>query len=108
MLMTWAVWQFLVHVDDNSVKHSFTAHTAMGWIEFLEKAGAQFKNRQDGANIRLGYRFTGSGELRHFSQLECEYDWNLVMTRMREKANSARFRAAALEIKNMVSDALLT
>ena len=108
MLMTWAVWQFLVHVDDNSVKHSFTAYTAMGWIKFLEKADAQFKNRQDGADICLGYHFIGRRELQHFLQLKCKYDWNLMMTKMQEKANLAQFHAAALEIKNMVNDAILT
>ena len=110
MLMTHTVWEFVVHVDVevDSVKHAFTANTAMGWPEFLEKASAHFKNRQDGADIRLGYRFGGSGELRRFSQLECAYDWNLVVKRMGEKAKAAKYRAATLEIKNMVSDALLT
>jgi hypothetical protein len=93
-------------VEGDGMKHTFTANTAMGWPEFLEKARDEFKKAQDGADVRLGYRFSGSGESRRMSQLECEYDWNLVMERMRGKAQSARKNPVALVLKNMVSDTL--
>lgn len=81
----------------------------MGWPEFLEKARDHFQV-QDGVDLRLGYRFTGSyGEPRSMSQLDCEFDWTLVMQRLRDKAESPRRRnPVALNIKNLVSDAFPT
>jgi hypothetical protein len=74
----------------------------MDWPQFLEAATHQFKDD----DVRLGYRIAGSGETRALSQLDCGYDWNTAMVRVREKAASARTRAVEMELRNMVSATL--
>jgi hypothetical protein len=90
-------------VNDDGVIRLFTARTDMQWPAFLAKATSQF--RAPGA-IRLGYRFSGNGEARTMSQLDCGFDWDTAMKKMKEKAQSARTRAVRLEIKDLVSNAL--
>lgn len=75
----------------------------MEWPQFLEVANHHFKTD----DVRLGYRFGGSGEARALSQLDCGYDWDTAMERTREKAGSARTRAVGMELRNMVSATLL-
>ena len=81
------------------MKHTFTAHTAMEWPEFLEAAKCQFKSD----DVRLGYRFGGSGEARALSQFDCGYNWETAMVKMREKVLSVRTCAVVMELRNMVS-----
>jgi hypothetical protein len=83
----------------------FIAHTAMTWPDFLEMAKSQFNKTSD---VSLGYRFSGRGEARAVTQLDCVADWDVAMTKMREKIESARSRKVTLELRNTVCDALLT
>ena len=83
--------------------HTFIAHTTMDWPQFLEATNHQFK----ADDVCLGYRIAGSEETCALSQLDCGYDWNTAMVRVREKAVSARTHAVEMELQNMVSATLL-
>lgn len=50
--------------------------------------------------VRLGYRIVG--EARAWSYLSCEYEWDMVLHRVREKILAARTRAVTVELRNMV------
>jgi hypothetical protein len=72
----------------------------MGWDEFRVLAYARLELPPD--DVRLGYRI--SGETRRWVELTCQSDWNVVVSRVREKAVVARTRAVGIELKNLVSD----
>ena len=96
----------MADVSDNSMIRTFSAHTAMEWHEFLEKATAHFNKAH--SDVHLGYRFGGNGESHKISQLSCEFDWNNAISIVRQKAMLARKRAVKWELQNMVSYVLLT
>ncbi len=95
----------MVDVTTDGVKHAFSAHTGMGWQDFQERAQGHFNMARD--DVQLGYRLSGE-QRRMIWPLSCESEWNNAMKKMGEKAKAARTRAAAMELANMVSDALLT
>jgi hypothetical protein len=72
----------------------------MGWDEFRVLAYARLELPPN--DVRLGYRI--SGETRRWMELTCQSDWNIVVSRMQEKAVVARKRAVGIELKNLVSD----
>lgn len=91
------VWEFLVEVVDERVRQTFSANTSMAWREFLERAHQHID--QPHLDVRIGYRI--SGDARAMSYLACEYDWNMALTRVRERAVAARTRAVSMELRNM-------
>lgn len=95
----------MVDVNDGNMKHTFAAHTAMGWLEFKEKANSYFDKVSD--DVCLGCWYSGTRESRKLTVLKCDEDWKKAMDKMREKALSAKLRAAAMEVEQVVSDALL-
>jgi hypothetical protein len=72
----------------------------MTWNEFVERVRPYFGGLH--GNIQLRYRISGDGR-RTMTVLECEYDWEQAICRMREKIRVARTRLASMEIENMVS-----
>ena len=72
----------------------------MTWDDFKGRTYSQLDLKA--GDVRLGYRI--STESRRWMALTCEADWNIAVKRLQEKASSARTRAAALELKNMVSN----
>ncbi|KAH9166218.1 hypothetical protein EDB89DRAFT_1910841 [Lactarius sanguifluus] len=90
-------WEFMVDVTDSHLKHTFCAHTGVGWKDFEERAKGQFDLARD--DVRLAYCL--NGEKRHaMTHLSCESDWNTAMVRMREKVVSVRTCAVAMELAN--------
>jgi hypothetical protein len=81
------------------VRRSFSAHTNMTWMEFVNKAHQHFDVPR--AEVSLGYRL--NGDTRMMSYLSCESEWNAALARLKEKVLAARTRAVTMELKNMVS-----
>ncbi len=95
----------MVDVTTDGVKHAFSAHTGMGWQDFQERAQGHFNMAHD--DVQLGYCLSGKQRCMIWP-LSCESEWNNAMKKMGEKAKAARTCVAAMELVNMVSDALLT
>jgi hypothetical protein len=94
------VWQFLVNIIDERVKHSFSVQTNTAWRDFVDMAHQHIdKPRSD---VRLGYRI--SGDTRAMSYLASEYDWDMLLRHVRERVVVARTRAVMVDVKNMVSN----
>jgi hypothetical protein len=93
----------MVHVDEDHVRRTFSAHTNMTWEDFGGRVQKQFDRPRD--KVHLG--FCISGDARVMSDLACESDWDRALARVKEKILAARTRAVTMEIKDMVSCAYL-
>jgi hypothetical protein len=97
------VWEFLVDVTDDRMRNTFIAQTNITWDNFTEKVYQCVDKPHD--DVCIGYRI--SGDPCAMIYLNCEYEWNTALRRMREWVLAARTRAVSLEVKNMVSSGSL-
>ena len=93
------VWQFTVEVKDAHIKRMFQARTDMTWQDFSEIAYERFRKPRD--DVLIGYKI--AGDAGGVTELTSEPEWNNAIIRVMEKINTARTRAVAMEIRNMVS-----
>ena len=84
---------------DDHIKHAFTAQTNITWPNFREEV-LSYLNRP-GSEVRIVFRISGEGGA--WADLASEGDWASAIAWLVGKVQSARTRAAAMEIKDMVS-----
>ena len=95
----------MVDANNSDMTNTFAAHTAMGWLEFLEKATSHLDKPSDDAES-IWYRFGGKRDKCTLIKIGCESDWGEVMDALRQRALAAKWIAVSIQVQNTVSDAL--